>query len=166
MLEELYAEHPTGTLHGDTVEFELKCQELEQSLAQGEYYDDVNFKMAEEAKLALIRNELFEKHVSQLENSDEAVDSHIERLAGCEELKSSDLPYLHANKHMKFSRDKYDVNPTCELCHMFVKPPQTSSLILYLHAVRYRMADEVYFAEPPNWARFSDDPDYYSNLRF
>lgn len=126
----------------------------------------MNFKLAEEAKLALIRNELFEKHVAQLEVTDETVDGYIERLAGCEELGSEDLPYLKANRHLKFSRDKYHVNPACELCHMFVKAPEISSLVLYLHAMRYMIDDQIYFAEPPNWAHFSDDPDYYSNLKF
>lgn len=135
-------------------------------MAQGEHYDDVNFKLAEEAQLALIRNELYDKHVAQLEVSEEAVDGHIERLADCEELGPEDLPYLRANKQFKFNREKYDVNPTCELCHMFNKPPKISSLILYLHAMRYQIDDQTYFAEPPNWARFSDDSQYYSNLKF
>ena len=126
----------------------------------------MNFKLAEEAKLALIRNELYDKHVAQMETSDEAVDAHIERLAGCEELGADDLPYLRANKQLKFDREKYFVNATCELCHMFNKPPKISSLILYLHAMRYTIDDQVYFAEPPNWARFSDDSQYYSNLKF
>ena len=166
LLEELYAEHPTGTLHGDPVEFELKCQELETSLAQGEHYDDVNFKLAEEAKLALIKNDLFDRHVAQMEVSDEAVDGYIQRLVGFEELSAGDLTYMQQNKHLKFNRHKWDVDPSCELCHMFVKAPKISSLVLYLHAMRYTIADQVYFAEPPNWARFSDDPNYYLNLKF
>lgn len=166
LINDIGAEHPTNKLNGDDVEYELKCQDLEQSLAQGEFYDDANFKLAEESRFVLIKNELFDRHINELEVTDEQVDSYIDQLANCDILNTKvDLPYLKANKHMKFSKEKYDVNVCCELCHMYHKPPRIDELSLYLHAMRYKIDDQVYFAEPPSWAQYSDEVDF-SKLTF
>lgn len=167
LLDDLYAEHPNDKLHGAQIEFESKCQNLEQSLKE-KHYDDLDFKLAEEKKFALIKNELYKKHVEQLEVTDELCNQYIEQLSNCDVLNTKiDLPYLKENKHMKFNKDKYDVNATCELCHIFYKTPQIDTLTLYLHAMRYSIDDQVYFAQPPNWANLPEnDPDFYFNLTF
>ena len=170
LLEDLYAEHPNNKMHGDAIQFELKCQDLEQSLAQSDFYDDVNFKLAEESRYKLIQNELYDKHVKVLETTDELVDKHIGELANCDVLNPKiDLPYLKKKKHMKFNKDLYAINNTCELCHIFHKSPEINSLNLCLHAMRYTIDNQIYFAEPPRWAQFDDsinDSNFYSNLKF
>lgn len=89
-----------------------------------------------------------------------------EKLSDCEVLNTKiDLPYLRDNKHMKFNKDKYTVNPACEMCHLFNLTPKFADLTLYLHAMRYKIDNQEYFAFPPKWAQFSEEFDY-ANCKF